>query len=750
MTRFPISARVALALGLAGALALPAAASAPELLNFSGRLMNTDGSAYEGVLDVTITLYADPLSTAPDDVVWAEIQEVLVEAGRFHVLLGADPGNALPLTALAQAGDLWVGVEPGVDGELSPRVRIASVPFALHAHGADHVGGLGPDDLAKAEHGHTLDSLEGTLAVDQLPAAATLDAELEAALEDYVAKGAEGAVTPGMIAEGAVTTAAISDGSVTPAKLSGAGCEEGQMLRFHGESWTCVPPPDGGPDKSQVEAWAEGVCFDTAAELKSAGAVLVDISDCTEGQVPLMTGFGWVCGDLPEGGSSGSGTGWKLDGNSNTPNDAFLGTLDDLSDMVIKAGGHEGLRLIPPFFTSQSPPNASLYGVNVQAGYHGNDVGSYVTLGDGVLGRTIAGGGEKGSPNKTGDNFATVGGGRGNLADGLDSVIAGGQGNEASGDGAVVPGGFYNEADGNFSFAGGRLAGTGSGHTGAFIWNGVGIPKTTTAAGQFLIYAPGGVGIGTNEPAGALDVAGKAYVDGDIELTGALRKTATRWKTFPFTGWVEAIDKTKCGALKIGVPPNHYEIELGTGQCWEAPSLKTWNVVEVELDWTTDEQYVVCGENLAGTNYPDATDCGENTENPWMTGQVLRMPLDLPDGANVKTIQVELGSVNSGKLDPGQVFSIGFDRIIAVFAEPKSNSYKWVGLPNLGIDERIVYMRTLISGKPLNGKKPRTAYEVSVDFVVDAGATSYFVDVMLAQGDHMALYDVRVEYLERL
>lgn len=115
---------------------------------------------------------------------------------------------------------------------------------------------------------------------------------------------------------------------------------------------------------------------------------------------------------------------------------------------------------------------------------------------------------------------STVGGGTSNVAMGEYATVAGGQGNEAAADLtaigggrdnraqallAMVPGGFQCHANGFASFAAGYNAR--AEHDGAFVWtdtDGIPVPFSSTGEDQFLIRAAGGVGIGTNAPAGAL------------------------------------------------------------------------------------------------------------------------------------------------------------------------------------------------------------------------------------------------------
>jgi hypothetical protein len=150
--------------------------------------------------------------------------------------------------------------------------------------------------------------------------------------------------------------------------------------------------------------------------------------------------------------------------------------------------------------------------------------------------------------------FSTVGGGYGNTANGAYSTVGGGQTNTANGPLATVPGGAANVAGGFFSFAAGYRAkvrdatssGDVDGDNGTFVWaDSTDADFTSTGPNQFLIRSTGGmrlatgdgstpqfqailpstdtgtnlainplggnVGIGTNAPGAALDVAGNVY-----------------------------------------------------------------------------------------------------------------------------------------------------------------------------------------------------------------------------------------------
>jgi len=123
---------------------------------------------------------------------------------------------------------------------------------------------------------------------------------------------------------------------------------------------------------------------------------------------------------------------------------------------------------------------------------------------------TIAGG----RINQASAEYATVGGGDYSRATGDHSTVSGGWNNLASGTAATVPGGMNNSAQGMFAFAAGQRAK--ANHQGAFVWaDSQDADFVSSANDQFLIRAQGGVGVNTNDPAGAaLRVNGMTTTNG--------------------------------------------------------------------------------------------------------------------------------------------------------------------------------------------------------------------------------------------
>jgi hypothetical protein len=104
----------------------------PRLINYQGILTDTEGSPITGTHDLTFKIYDDSLATIP---YWSELHaSVDVDEGLFNVILGRY--TVIPDTLFA-SGERWMGITVDVDPELSPKMRITSVPWALRAAVAD-------------------------------------------------------------------------------------------------------------------------------------------------------------------------------------------------------------------------------------------------------------------------------------------------------------------------------------------------------------------------------------------------------------------------------------------------------------------------------------------------------------------------------------------------------------------------------------------------------------------------------------
>ncbi|MBM4371545.1 MAG: hypothetical protein FJ098_07820, partial [Deltaproteobacteria bacterium] len=139
----------ALVVSLAGR---EAAAEPPGVLHLSGRIAD-GGEPVQGPASLTVTFWSDAVSSEPAAVLWTDVIQVQADGGLFHALVGAAPENPLP-GDLFSGGDVFIGLAVDDAEELSPRLPVASVPYALEAGDAATLQGQGPNAFAAADHTH--------------------------------------------------------------------------------------------------------------------------------------------------------------------------------------------------------------------------------------------------------------------------------------------------------------------------------------------------------------------------------------------------------------------------------------------------------------------------------------------------------------------------------------------------------------------------------------------------------------------
>jgi hypothetical protein len=138
------------ALAVLALVAAPAAAQdVPRTLAFQGRLVRADGTPESTPQDLTFSLYATASGGSP---LWQELHPgVPVTNGYYAVVLGV----TTPLGyELARNEPLYLGVALSGQSELTPRLRMASVPYALRAQDSQLLEGRAASTFANASHGH--------------------------------------------------------------------------------------------------------------------------------------------------------------------------------------------------------------------------------------------------------------------------------------------------------------------------------------------------------------------------------------------------------------------------------------------------------------------------------------------------------------------------------------------------------------------------------------------------------------------
>jgi hypothetical protein len=124
-------------------------AAVPARLNFQARLLQSNGAIVaDGNYSVEFNLYT---ASSGGSSVWSETHAtVAVRAGYLSVYLG-DVDNDLDTLDWSQ--QYWLTMNVNGDGEMNPRLRLTSVPYAFRASQADGItngaGILEADDIAQ-------------------------------------------------------------------------------------------------------------------------------------------------------------------------------------------------------------------------------------------------------------------------------------------------------------------------------------------------------------------------------------------------------------------------------------------------------------------------------------------------------------------------------------------------------------------------------------------------------------------------
>lgn len=198
-----------------GVLATATGASVPSIISYQGRLTDLDNNPVEdNDYLIMFTIYGSPTGS---DILWSsDYQTVSVTNGLFNYILGSN--EPLPLDFFNDGSDRYLGIKVGVDPEISPRTRLASVAFAYHSSHSD-------------------------------------EAEVAILSQDIVCTNcvsssdiAPGAVLEANLGNDAVTTDKIADGSIQLSDLDQNGATANQIIKRNSSNtaWEVVDNEVGG------------------------------------------------------------------------------------------------------------------------------------------------------------------------------------------------------------------------------------------------------------------------------------------------------------------------------------------------------------------------------------------------------------------------------------------------------------------------------------------------------------------------
>ena len=521
-----------------------AQAAIPNEISVQGTLEASGGGPLSGVRDYRVRFFESGTGGSSIGEVLGTVS--LSTGGRFSI-------DLVPPEAALDAAEAWyeLAIDAAADGidpnDIFPnRVRILSVPFALHSADAQTLGETPAEDYstdaelsaglagkADSAHSHDADywSVDGNAGMSgkflgttdmealeiHVNGARALRIEPGNSIPNLIGGAETNEATPGI-------SASVIGGGVSN-QVTGSFCTvSGGAYNIAAKSYSTVGGGGGNLARGNSATVAGG--SDNTAEQQCSTAVGGQGNRAVAQY--SMVGGGYLNSASGEYSTVGGGETNLAEGEYSTVSGGTTNTAAASHSTV--GGGDEN--------------TAGGTWSTVGGGTTNSAVGS----------RSTVGGGDE---NTAEGMWSTVAGGRFNDAIGDSSIIAGGRNNRATGEYSVVcgghvnqcpadyatiggghhnfsrgfastvPGGIYNTASGLTSLAAGYNAD--ARHDGAFVWadhdNQV---FYSTGGNQFLIRASGGVGIGTNSPRNQLHVKRDISAGAGIENhVAAIENTST-------------------------------------------------------------------------------------------------------------------------------------------------------------------------------------------------------------------------------
>ncbi len=124
----------------------------PNLVRFSGDVLDARGDALTGAVGITFALYAHEKGGQS---LWRETQTVVADKnGHYAAALGLTSPEGIPTELFTSGEAQWLGVQ--VDGQPEDhRILLLSVPYALKAKDSETLGGLPASAFVRADKAQT-------------------------------------------------------------------------------------------------------------------------------------------------------------------------------------------------------------------------------------------------------------------------------------------------------------------------------------------------------------------------------------------------------------------------------------------------------------------------------------------------------------------------------------------------------------------------------------------------------------------
>ncbi|MFH1891978.1 MAG: tail fiber domain-containing protein [Candidatus Zixiibacteriota bacterium] len=478
-----------------------AVADVPQMINYQGRLTDSEGAPVDATLSMVFTIYDDSTEGNP---IWTETHSsVTVTTGLFNVILG-DGSPPVPMhDTVFNDPERYLGIRVGGDSEIEPRTALITVPYAYHALRADTAAYAlsapcagGDITAVNADNGLTGGGTtdDVVLYIDS----AWIDTFVDTCNVRYADD-----------AGFADSAEAITDGAVDFDDIGQNGAASGQVMKWVGGVWVAGNDEigsggwvdDGTNVRLETQSDNVGIGTTTPSEkldvngnVRASGTLRSGNSITIDGVNDMITASGGTI-DFDDENLVTIGKATIGPGHTNTGTDAFVAgannnargdysvvsggggatTADSNAangDWSAVGGGLSNRAAAASGTISGGNSNEILGGSDAStiAGGQENVISNsaiHGTIGGGWSNSvsankaTIGGGSGNnashqfctiggGLDNTASDYRATVGGGWENTASGENATVAGGQNNAAAADYATVAGGYDNDADSSF------------------------------------------------------------------------------------------------------------------------------------------------------------------------------------------------------------------------------------------------------------------------------------------------------------
>jgi len=432
-----------------------AQAGVPDVVSFQGRLRGSGGAVVaDGDHGMTFRIYD---AEVDGTLLWSEIQDVSTVGGLFSVLLGSV--TALPSDLFD--GDLWLSIEVETDGEMEPRFRLASVPYAFKARDAETLGGrqVGTADgeIVAVQPSGMLPALDGSQlsGVD----AASVEGQSLANLDDRYVDAAGDTMTGPLVLLGNGLVAGTDQFVLADGNVGVGTATPTRRLEVVGDIGTSGSVTLGGIPTEDEHAASKlyvdaglGTKADAAHTHSLADLADTDLDSPSTWEILVCTPGGWA--NMAIGSAGISETGHHHDAEYvNRSGDSMYGPLSlpanglaAGTNQLVLSDGKVGIGTDKPsvlldvagaFRIDTSGTSPNIVG--------GHPVNSVTTD---HWGSTICGGGSETLPNTTAYTYSVVVGGEGNSAGGCSAVV-GGRSNAVASSYCFIGGGVGNDITDN-------------------------------------------------------------------------------------------------------------------------------------------------------------------------------------------------------------------------------------------------------------------------------------------------------------